>query len=418
MSAADALPLMGAGGLLVVSGFLAGAETALFSLGEREKSNASDRVRLLIESPRELLLTVLLSNLFVNLLFFTSLPLLFPERMSEHGLLTGAQALLALLVVGEIIPKTLALKAPHRVASAVALPLTAMVVWLAPARRAVTGVLDVLLRALGVDASGEEGVSPQTLAAALERSAQDGFLKAGEADLLSEIVDLGHLRVREIMTPRVDMLAADLDHDQSQRAVLLEQTKRQRLTWLPVIRGDADTVVGRVEVRDLLLQPDRPLGELCMPVTFVPEVARVLSMLETLRSERVAEAVVLDEWGGTAGVVTLEDLFEELVGEMRVEDEELERAVIPVGEGRYRVSGATSIRDWNDLFGAQVVPNAFETVGGYVTALLGRIPRGGDRVTLGAGLACEVSEVRGRRVLSVEMYLEQAPGRESAGRTR
>jgi len=91
---------------------------------------------------------------------------------------------------------------------------------------------------------------------------------------------------------------------------------------------------------------------------------------------------------------------------MRVEGEELDRSVIPLGEGRYRVAGGASIRDWNDLFEAQVVPNAFETVGGYVTALLGRIPREGDRVTLGAGLACEIAEVRGRRVLSVELYLE------------
>ncbi len=413
MTLGEALPWLVALAMLLSSGFFSGAETALFSLGEEQIAVAKPRVRKLLSQPRELLITILLGNLFINLLFFTSLPYLFPSAMQSHGLLTGAEALLALLVVGEIVPKTLALRSSQRVSSLAAVPLVPILAWVRPLRRGVNAIMDVILRALGVGHAAERGVSPQDLATALELSAQDGDLAAREADLLAEIVDLGHLRVREIMTPRVDMLAADLDHDAEQRVHLLQETERQRLTWLPVIRGDADTVVGRVEVRDMLLEPNRPLAEISMPVTFVPEVASVLSMLEILRAERVAEAIVIDEWGGTAGVVTLEDLFEELVGEMRVEGEELDRIVIPLGEGCYRVSGGASIRDWNDSFEAEVVPNAFETVGGYVTALLGRIPRAGDQVTLGAGLACKVTEVRGRRVLSVELYLEGRQGGES-----
>jgi len=410
LTAGESLPWLGASAMLLSSGFFSGAETALFSLAEEQIATAKPRVRKLLSQPREVLVTILLGNLFINLLFFTSLPYMFPAAMQSHGLLTGAAALVALLVVGEIVPKTLALRSSQRVSSLVAVPLVPILAWLRPLHRLVNAIMDVILRALGVGLAGERGVSPQDLATALELSAQDGDLAGREADLLAEIVDLGHLRVREIMTPRVDMLAADLDHDAEQRTHLLEETERQGLTWLPVIRGDADTVVGRVLVRDMFLQPDRPLAEISMPVTFVPEVASVLSMLETLRSERVAEAIVIDEWGGTAGVVTLEDLFEELVGEMRVEGEELDRTVIPLGEGCYRVAGGASIRDWNDFFEAEVVPNAFETVGGYVTALLGRIPREGDEVTLGAGLGCKVTEVRGRRVLSVELYLEGSQG--------
>ncbi|MDP6741182.1 MAG: hemolysin family protein [Planctomycetota bacterium] len=413
MTLGEALPWLGASSMLLSSGFLAGAETALFSLGEEQVAAARPRVRKLLSQPRELLVTILLGNLFINLLFFTSLPYLFPSAMQSNALVTGAQALLALLVVGEIVPKTIALRSSERVSSLVAVPLVPILAWVRPLRRVVNAIMDVLLRAFGVGPAAERGVSPQDLATALELSAKDGDLAGREADLLAEIVELGHLRVREIMTPRVDMLAADLDHDVEQRAHLLEATERQRLTWLPVIRGDADTVVGRVDVRDMLLEPDRPLAELIMPVTFVPEVASVLSMLEVLRAERVAEAIVIDEWGGTAGVVTLEDLFEELVGEMRVEGEEIDRVVIPLGEGCYRVSGGASIRDWNDFFEAEVVPNAFETVGGYVAALLGRIPREGDQVILGAGLACKITEVRGRRVLSVELYLEGSQGGDS-----
>ena len=145
-----------------------------------------------------------------------------------------------------------------------------------------------------------------------------------------------------------------------------------------------------------------------MPVAFVPEVAPVLNMLQQLREARVAEAVVVDEWGGTAGVVTLEDLFEELVGELRVEEETAEPLVIPLGEGRFRVSGGLSVRDWNDQFELEVVPNAFETVGGYVTVLLGKLPKVGDTFSMVGGLGGEVREVRGRRVHSLDIWIEEA----------
>ncbi|MFT4543097.1 MAG: magnesium and cobalt transporter, partial [Planctomycetota bacterium] len=131
--------------------------------------------------------------------------------------------------------------------------------------------------------------------------------------------------------------------------------------------------------------------------------------LATLREDRVSEAIVVDEWGGTAGVVSMEDIFEELVGELRVEGEESQPPVVPLGEGRFRVSGGLSIRDWNDRFGTNIVPAEIETVGGYVTALLDRIPRRGDRVTLGGGLACEVHEVRDRRLLTLDLFLEEDP---------
>ncbi|MDE0905174.1 MAG: CBS domain-containing protein, partial [Planctomycetota bacterium] len=240
---------------------------------------------------------------------------------------------------------------------------------------------------------------------ALQRSAQKGHIAPGEADLLAEIVELGHLRVREIMTPRVDALMLDLEDTAAERQAVLMEAARLLQSWLPVVRGDVDRVVGVVRVRELLVDPSRSIESRVMPVCFVPEVAGVLPMLATMRERRVAQAIVVDEWGGTAGVVTLELLFEELFGELRVEGEEVERPVIPIGEGRFRVSGDLSIRDWNDLLGVEVVPNAFETVGGLVLAALDRLPRVGDRAELGGGLVGEVSEVRRRRVWTVDLFL-------------
>ena len=169
----------------------------------------------------------------------------------------------------------------------------------------------------------------------------------------------------------------------------------------------ADHVSGYVNLCDILRDPKRPIEQLIMPVKFVPEVASVLSALLTLRDDRAGEAIVVDEWGGTAGIVSLEDIFEEVVGDLRVEGESVEKLVVPLGEGRFRVSGGLSIRDWNEAFGASVVPKEFETVAGFVIARLGHIPKAGDRLMIG-GLVMEVHEVRGRRVLTVDMFVQSA----------
>ncbi len=404
----EIVPFLFAAGLLLLSGSFSGSETALFSLDQAGRERAGARVRELLAAPRELLVTVLLGNLVVNLAFFTTVPLLFPGAGTGGAVLSGFGALLAVLLMGEIVPKMVALRSPILVARVMAGPLAIVVRVAAPARRVITALLEVLRRLIGESEREERRLTPEHLAAALEKSSDEGVLAAGEADLLAEIIGLSNLRVREIMTPRVDVVTLDLLDGPEGRAEALAETRRRQLTWIPVVRGEVDTVVGRVEVRDLYCRSDTPLEQLVMPVTFVPEVALVLTMLATLRGERVASAVVVDEWGGTAGVVTLEDLFEELVGDLRVEGEEPVKPVIPLGEGRFRVSGALSVRDWNELLDTEVVPNAFETVGGYVTALLGRLPRPGDRVAIGGGLVGKVHEVRGRRVETLDLWLEEA----------
>ncbi|MDA1263522.1 MAG: hemolysin family protein [Planctomycetota bacterium] len=394
-------------GLLCLSALCSSSETALFSLDEEGRRKAGPRARALLAEPRDLLVTILLINLLVNLAFFTIMPLLFPASGAGEKVVAGLVALVAVLLIGEIFPKTLALRSPVLLARILSVPLTLLVRVISPLRGLITGTLDFLHRLTGEDLKEERRLTPEVLARALENSAKQGVLEAGEADLVAEIVELSSMRVREIMTPRVDMLALDLEGDASGHEAMMAEARRLRLTWLPVVRGDPDTVEGRVEMRDLLANPDAPVERYVMPVTFVPEVAPVLTMLQQLREARVAGAIVVDEWGGTAGVVTLEDLFEELVGELRVENETAEPPMIALGEGRFRVPGGLSVRDWNEQFELEVVPNAFETVGGYVTALLGKLPRNGDRVDLGGGLWGEVLEVRGRRVQSLVMWVEE-----------
>ncbi|MEM9383021.1 MAG: hemolysin family protein [Planctomycetota bacterium] len=409
----------------LLSGLFSSSETALFKLDESERGRAPERVRRLLEDPRSLLVTILLCNLVVNLAFFAIAPAAFasldPESSVHPGesaaLAGGFAALVTLLVVGEIVPKALALRAPLAIARLTAAPLGVAITLLRPARRIVGGVLEFVRRLIGEDERTEKGVTPEALAEVLERSRSEGVLAAKEADLLSEIVELERLRVREAMTPRVDLVLYDLEADdaRAERRRVLDEARRSRIAWLPAIRGSADRIAGSVQVRDLLMHRSRDVESLVMPVKFVPEVARLASLLTAFHIDRVSEAVVIDEWGGTAGVVTLEDVFEELVGELRVEGEEKAPEIVALGEGRFRVSGSLSVRDWNDSFGVDVVPDAFETVGGFVSAVLGRIPRAGEEFDLGAGLVGVVDEVRGRRVVALTL-MSRGPDDAGGGR--
>lgn len=406
--------------LVLISGTLSSSETALFKLDEGERALASPRVRRLLEDPRSLLVTILLGNLIVNLAFFAVAPSAlgrFIERSGglsadEASFVGGFGALVILLITGEILPKAVALRAPRAVARLTSAPVTAAVRTLGPARQLVSGALEFSRRLIGEDERSEKGVTPEALAEVLERSRSEGVLAAKEANLLGEIVELERLRVREAMTPRVDLVMFDLGEEDlaAERQRVLDEARRGRMTWVLAIRDGADHVAGGIGVRDLLLAPGRDPEELVMPVKLVPEVARLGSLLNAFHLDRVSEAVVIDEWGGTAGVVTLEDVFEELVGELRVEGEEKAPDIVGVGEGRFRVSGSLSVRDWNDSFGLQVVPAAFETVGGFVSAVLGRIPKAGDEVDLGAGLIGVIDEVRGRRVVTLTLMSRRGEG--------
>lgn len=387
--------------LLIASASFSAAETALFSLEGDQRERAGELVQKLLREPSNLLITILLGNLFVNVSFFAFAPRLMEPV--DSVVLRWTVPLVAVLLCGEILPKTVAFVNPVGVARLAAIPLSWFVGVLSPARRLVRIFLDGVLRLIGDGAQSEHDVTPEMLDTVLTRSAEQGLLDTSEADLLGEIIELGSIRVREIMTPRVDMVFYDVDDEDRDESV--REALKKKINRLVVISDSPDEIVGQIRVRDLLAHKDRDPREFIMPVKFVPEVASAMALLSALREDRAEMAVVVDEWGGTAGLVSLEDVFEEIVGELRVEGEGREKPVVPLGEGHFRVAGDLSVRDWNEAFGFNFVPNEFETVGGFVTAQLERIPRSGDEVRLGA-LVIEVHEVRGRRVLDVDMHVE------------
>jgi putative hemolysin len=388
------------GALLSCSAFFNAAEAALFGLTPLERKSASASTLELLAEPRALLATILLANLVVTTLYFAFASRLMPDARGWNEIALGLVVLVVLLLFGEILPKILALRARRAVTRVAAPPLRFLLFVLEPLARPLLWVLERVHDAWSRWVPPEGGITADVLARVLERGAAEGALHEREADLLAGILELEDIRVREIMRPRVDTLFLDVSGEE--RASVIRSALAGRIGWLPVIDGEPDRVVGCVMLRELVRHPERAIQSLVMPVKFVPEVASALDLLRSLRADNASEAVVVDEYGGTAGVVTTEDVFEQILGDLRMEGEEHAPAVASLGDGRFRVPGGLSIREWNEAFGLDVVPREFETVGGFVTALLGRIPRAGDEVRLGQ-LELVVHEVRGRRVTTVDL---------------
>ena len=391
--------------LLLASGIVSACETALFSLTPSERRKVGPHAERLLLDSRGVLSSILFLNLLINLLFFTFCARLAPADEPYLQAAWGLAAVVVLVAFGETLPKVIALRVRIAVARRSARALLLLVFLMRPLRKLLERLLNGLYRALGPAAHQEAGVTNEALAQALDRSAEQGVLLGSEAEFLTGVVELENVRVREIMTPRVEMVF--LDKSGNNRADAVARGLAGKLPWIIVIDGDPDRIVGRVRLRDLLAPDPRPLAELLGPVRFVPEIASALAALTFLREQHLMQAVVVDEWGGTAGLVTIEDVFESIVGDLRVEGEREERPIEALPAGGFRVAGWLSIRDWNELFGHRVVATEFATIAGFVTVLLGHIPRAGDETRSGPFLF-RVHSVRGRRIDVLDIFLPPA----------
>jgi CBS domain containing-hemolysin-like protein len=240
-----------------------------------------------------------------------------------------------------------------------------------------------------------------------ETGQPEGLIESDGRRLLQSIVEFGGTLVREVMTPRPDMVAIPVDATvEDLRAIFREQ----EYSRFPVFSENLDNIVGIVFVKDLvnLDDQDAELSTLVRPATFVPETKRVAELLKEFQRKQVQLAIVVDEYGGTAGLVTIEDLLEEIVGEIRDEyDVEME-PVVEEGNGAYVFSAKVSIDEIRDRLGVEIEPEGFETVGGFVLTRVGRVPAVGETFELD-GLDVEVLEAERRRLHKVRLRRSEVP---------
>lgn len=302
------------------------------------------------------------------------------------------------VVLGEMVPKSLALQSPARVAMAIAVPMRGIQLALYPLVMALNGIGNGVLRLAGVDrsAAGEESVrTTDELSFIVAESRAGGLLPTEPARIVQELLEFGGLTAGEVMVPRTRIVAFPLGADQSQVADVLQD---RRHTRFPVFDGSLDNVMGAVHVKELLVRlrgGGAVDASLLRTVPFVPATEPLDRVLATLRRTRSHLAVVMDEHGGTAGILTLEDLFEEVVGDIA---DAGETPAIRTNEGgRAMVAGTVRVDELGEALGLVLEHPDVDTVSGLIIAGLGRPPRVGDRVEH-EGVTLEVIAVRGRGV--------------------
>lgn len=404
-------PLVAMVVLLAGSGYFSGSETALFNLTRRQikqLNSSSHKVQRLLSrlltKPGLLLNCLLLGNMTVNVLYFAVSSVLVLGVKQRWGMAPASGLALAtflgLVLLGEIIPKSLAYRNSWPVALATTLPTFICVQVFGPVAFLYRILfLEPVLRVVLGHRRRPDPITLGEFRSLIDLSRRRGVISADENRLLAEVVELSFLKIRHVMLPRVDMVACEVSDPPS---LARQKMQKHGLTKIPIYVRDIDNVAGFIHRRQLLLRPNASLDSLVQPIQIVPEQKTVESLLEFFRKTGTDMAIVVDEYGGIAGSVRLEDVADELLGGPEIAGGE---PIEQLGPFQYRLSGDLAVHDWADVFDIDLEETRLSTIGGLVTALLGTIPKTGDEAVLG-NLRFKVERVRKHRIETVVLSLD------------
>ena len=307
------------------------------------------------------------------------------------------------IVLGELAPKSIALASPEKTARAIARPLMLFSRFMSPFIWLFNGAANSLLRLVGIEpASDEEGHSPEEIRFLVMQAHARGTLDESDRAMLAGVLDFHEKKARDVMRPRTDVVALDIEATEQE---VWEVLRRERYSRYPVYRESLDDVVGVFLAKDLWLHSgDAPfnLADFVREPMYVPDSRPAERVLDDLRRTRAHMAVVLDEYGGTAGIVTMEDLVEEVVGDISDEYDFASRESI-VTDGVLELAGSLSLIDVRSDYRIQIPDGDWTTLGGYAFAKLGRLPRMGDRIAIPGG-EMEVVAMDGRRIAALRIH--------------
>ena len=396
---------MGLAGYVVIVGvlifaaasfFFAVAESSLFSLGKwRARQLNNPRVQALLEKPSELLATIVLGNTIANgsIVALALWPAL--RGKWEEG--WSVAATLALVLIGcEVLPKTLALRAPERWALRVAAPMAFIQGTTGWFQRLIQRFNEWMLQVV-LPKSVRYQTSHEEYQELLELAYQQGALRKSELDLIVQIINLDRKTVAEIMKPRAQMAAISDDLTVEE---MVEAARKYSHNRLPMYDETPDTIVGILNTRTLLLDPQADLAEAIEFPSFVPKSMNVLELLKSFQKQERDMAIVLDEFGGTAGLVTMEDILEAVVGDIRAEGETASADIEKISPGRWRVAGTATLEDFRSEYAALGEVPGVLTMGGLMLAQAEVVPAAGQTIQF-RGLRLTAETVDERRVKQI-----------------
>ena len=400
---------------LVLAAFASAAETAFTAIGRVAARSLQDRntpesraVAALRRNPSVFLSTILIINSVALIVASSSATLLFvgniPSPWGEIAATAGLSVIV--LVFSELTPKNIAVRRPVPVALALSRPVSLAATILKPLIIVLGGIVSAIMRVLGQGAynSPTPVITEEELRQIVTVSEAEGVLEEEEHDMIRGVFEFGETTVGEVKVPRVDMVACTVDTPLMEALDVILQQGHSRL---PVYEDNVDNILGILYDKDLLKyvrenQLDVSLRDVVRPALYVPESKRVDELFRELQQKKVHIAIVMDEYGGTDGLVTLEDLLEEIVGEIQDETDQEKPLIEQLDENTYAVSAMIDMEQLNEELEVSLPINDVETLGGFVYEQLGHVPAIGAEIDTDC-VHIEVTQVEGRRIRTLKV---------------
>jgi len=404
--------------LLILNGLLAMAETALLSARKARLQNAinkgNTRVETalrLMENPNQFLSVIQIGitsiNLLIGALTGATLGVWIDSQLDHYPTLEPYSAIIGLLVgilpvtylslvFGELVPKRLALRNPEAVSSTVAGPMLFFSRIFSPIVRFLSFSTETVLRVIGVKASDEPSVTEEEIQLLIDQGTQAGVFEAAEQDMVEGVFSLGDQRVYSIMTPRTDIVWLDIEDSVEEIRAKISQSEFSRF---PVRQGTLDMILGVVKARDLLLPSlageKIKLKDLLRPAFYIPETMFAARALEIFKEKGTEMLLIIDEFGGLQGLLTITDIVEEIVGQIEIEEPQATQRQ----DGSWLLDGMLEVDEFKEIFNLRILPHEdeYETLSGFMMVSLGRVPQTADHFEW-QGLNFEVIDMDGHRV--------------------
>lgn len=371
--------------LLIGSGFFSASETALMSLSrikirhmEEDGVRGAKLVGSLIENSNRLLTSILIGNNIVNIAATSISTSLFISIWGTQGV-AAATALMTVLVLvfGEITPKTISASTPEKVALIVAKPIKFFMIILKPVVAVFNVITKIIFKLLGVD---DHGVRPfiteEELKTMVNVSHEEGLLEMEEREIINNVFEFGDMQAKEAMVQRLDIVAIDAEDSYEE---IIELFKTEKLSRMPVYEETIDDIIGILNIKDVIFLNDEEIAnfdikQYIRDPFFTYEFKKITQLLEEMKKDKSQMAIVVDEYGGTAGLITIEDLVEVIVGDIEDEFDEEEDEIEVISSNEFLVEGSTKISDVNEVLNINLESDEFDSIGGYIIGYIKHIP--------------------------------------------
>ncbi len=400
--------------LVFLSAFFSSAETAMSCVSRvriktlvEENNKRAIAVQRILDDYQNMLSAVLIGNNIVNL-SASALATIYVQRIwGDWAISIGTGVLtIVVLIIGEIIPKTIATTYPENMALFYSRVILLIMRVLTPIIWIVNVVADIVLKILKVDKNSHQLMTEKELKTYVDVSHEDGVIESGEKEIIYNVFEFSDAVAKDVMIPRIDMSCVSSDAEYHE---VMRVFKQEMYTRIPVYEDNQDNIIGLINIKDMVLVSDKDnfkISDYLREAYYTYDYKKTADLLMEMRKNAQNVAFVLSEYGATVGMITLEDLLEEIVGEIRDEyDSDEEEQIRELGGGRFLVEGNMKLDDINDALGTAFESDDYDSIGGLMIESLDRLPRGGETTKLENGVELTASAIKRNRITGVLVYI-------------